>query len=121
MMPEDTPDLLRDQPCSDCAFTPGTQANLYKWTASKAELCVIAREPFWCHKGQKGGEPKKLCLGWAERVAFGPEHPEWRKKFADRMLRFLERVEDGEIPKESQIKELYSAALGDSEPEGSTK
>jgi hypothetical protein len=83
-------ELLRDQRCGDCAFTKGTEANSYHWTALKSVICVIAREPFFCHVGTE----RKLCLGWAEAVAFSDDEPTWRKEIARKLLVVMDRAQE---------------------------
>lgn len=58
------------RPCADCAYTPGTSANLHPITSRDAEECVKERHAFWCHKAEDFlGEKTHLCAGWASRLA----------------------------------------------------
>src|SRR5260370_41632321 len=69
--------------CEDCAFTKGTEANSTPWTRVTVELCLIANEPFCCHAK---GKPQPLCAGFVEAMEKQPEHPEWRRVLAAKLL-----------------------------------
>jgi hypothetical protein len=94
--------------CAGCAFTPGTPANQSPRTVLVAQLCVMARDPFFCHENVDGeiidgvaqywpkeGTQLRACAGWIEAVAaLGPE-PEWRAGLAAEFLEMLLKAEDG--------------------------
>jgi hypothetical protein len=93
--------------CKTCAFTAGTPANKDEITRLKAELCVIAYQPFFCHSNaveDKIPEGKeRLCAGWAESVAGKPYPPEWKRRIALESLKQVIAAEDG--------KELNAGAI----------
>lgn len=91
--------------CDGCAFRPGTEANLSPLTLAKAQLCLMASEPFHCHAddGPDGEPPERgrdLCLGWADAMTahyrrgfFGPGY-EQRLPMYRAGLRAILAVED---------------------------
>ena len=56
--------------CEGCAFTPGTEANLSPLTLTKARLCAMTLDPFYCHANLVDGQlpegQERLCAGWAD-------------------------------------------------------
>jgi hypothetical protein len=112
--------------CSDCAFTPGTSASKSAHTVFKAQLCVLARDPFFCHEEveaemvdgepvyrQKEGTQPRACAGWVEAVAAAGAQPDWRVSLAAEFLKLLEIAEDGgeEWDEDRSLAEIH-AALG---------
>ncbi len=69
--------------CHECAFSAGTEANRARWTQVTIELCLIARIPFYCHAQ---GEPAPACAGFVEARKTAPEHPDWRRRTAEKLL-----------------------------------
>lgn len=85
--------------CKGCAFTPGTEANRDTLTKIKADLCVMAYEPFLCHSNAiddvipQGKE--RLCVGWAEAVQGQEYPPEWKRRVALASLHEIAEHENG--------------------------
>lgn len=70
-------------PCESCAFTEGSAANLEPKNNIKAQVCVMAGLPFYCHHGQDWQAPDasrrrsaaemraegfETCAGWKREV-----------------------------------------------------
>lgn len=55
---------MKKEPCHDCAFTPGTEAASYQPTAISAGLCLVSREPFFCHIDKQPDGQEAICRGW---------------------------------------------------------
>jgi len=82
--------------CEDCAFTPGTEANLYVPTQTITELSVLGHIPFYCHK--RAG----MCAGWIEAVSKQKQPPDWKSRLAQRMI---DLIHDGGLRTEEQIRQ----------------
>lgn len=116
-------DLIKLARCGDCAFTPGTEANLFCLTPAKAEMCAMIGEPFWCHVGKE----RRLCAGWVERVVTSEvapkDCPPWKRRMAEATLEFIESIEDrhaaGKLPSEEDLMaehmRMLLAALAESD------
>jgi hypothetical protein len=65
-------EVVRRARCSDCAFTPGTEASADPLTAVKAQACVESMSYFYCHRDVTDShyieEPEALCAGWLQKV-----------------------------------------------------
>lgn len=86
-------ELVRRSRCSDCAFTPGTQAGRDPVTAVKARACVESMSFFYCHRDALDTryieEPEALCAGWLQGVTElleRPNSPEERAEATRRLL-----------------------------------
>ena len=93
-------ELVRRARCSDCAFTPGTEAGADPLTAVKARACVESMSFFYCHRDATDTryieEPEALCAGWMQQVSElldKPNSPEERAAAMQRLLE-AEDVED---------------------------
>lgn len=51
--------------CDDCALRAGTDPNGCPETLMDVVKCIAENVPFYCHKGVRDGEPKRLCAGFA--------------------------------------------------------
>lgn len=64
--------IVRRVRCSDCAFTPGTEAHASELTRIKADLCVQLGQYFHCHRNDADTGPADevtaLCAGWLQGV-----------------------------------------------------
>ena len=84
----DTPETVMAERCFGCAFRPGTEANLNPLTQTTARLCIIAREPFFCHSDRAqradGQGPAHLCRGFVDalEVEMEKERPAWHRNAA---------------------------------------
>lgn len=107
--------LIKLSRCNDCAFTPGTEANLSNLTSHKASMCAMIGEPFFCHIGKE----QKLCAGWVERVLTAEvapsDVPEWKRKAIQSQLDFIqsfeERAQAGNLPSEEDLIQESTDAL----------
>lgn len=101
--------------CKGCAFTPGTEANRDRLTTLKAELCVMAYEPFLCHANAINDvipEGKEhLCVGWVESVQGKPYPPEWKRRVALASLAEIQAAEDGKEYNEDEVNRKICQAL----------
>ncbi len=76
---------MKRERCNDCAFTAGTEPNLYPPSKLRADLCLMNGEPFYCHKGDK-----PVCQGWIdERQKQGPV-PDWKQELARQLSDLFE-------------------------------
>jgi hypothetical protein len=51
--------------CDDCALRSGTDPNGCVETLMDVIKCVVEQERvFYCHKGVKDGQPKRMCAGF---------------------------------------------------------
>lgn len=91
--------------CGNCAFVAGTEANRAEHTTLIAQLCVMASEPFYCHRAKDGelearidhrGEPV-LCRGFVDALAARGQVPDWHKAIAVESLRILQDAKDGKV------------------------
>ena len=69
---EESEFVTRSGQCAGCAFAPGSPAN-QSLSMTKARLCVLSGEPFWCHWNVIGannellpGTRPTLCRGWVD-------------------------------------------------------
>lgn len=67
--------------CHDCAFRPGTVPNQSSNTQMKAKLCVMARDPFYCHIAPPKDGVKPLCRGYVDAVeaTLDKPEPDWKR------------------------------------------
>ncbi len=59
------------RPCAECAFVPGTSANLSPITAESARECAESRCAFFCHKVADPIDhdfKTHLCAGWLTAI-----------------------------------------------------
>lgn len=59
--------------CADCALRLGTRPNGCAETLMDILKCLYEHVPFYCHKGLRDGEPRRLCAGYA--ILVGAELP----------------------------------------------
>jgi hypothetical protein len=84
--------------CSDCAYRPGTPANLSPRTQLVAELCVQTDEPFYCHAnadahGNLPHDQERLCRGYLEALAARGPMSEVKAAIAAEGMRILAEAE----------------------------
>lgn len=96
------PEYVCHDQCAGCAFAKGSPANQNWMTMMKAQLCLMAGEPFLCHsnldaKGEPIYGPPLLCRGFADaiqaRLDHGIEEPEWRRQLASRLSDAIVEIE----------------------------
>lgn len=116
----------RDQRCSGCAFTKGSEANSEPRNFIVATLAMLGPFPFYCHedidwRNETGGRKTRaefvekeyqLCAGWREKVrelagtGYYKDHPMITKVYAQVALENLEiflSTDDPEDKAEAQM------------------
>lgn len=93
------PDRVPVDRCSTCAYRPGTFANSDGITLAKAQLCLEARVPFYCHEAPDGFA---LCRGWADalqlRIKKGSDErrPDWKTDVKEALLDLIASAEEAD-------------------------
>lgn len=112
---------LRNNRCSGCAFTKGTEANNHAITQIKATFCSEIPEPFFCHFNSKDGRTLPegqhfLCEGWREKTwelddeGYYKNQPEWQKELKKQLLAVVEAFQDrGDATDEEIIEAIRRA------------